>query len=41
MIGLPTETKEGQLATTKMIIETKPEYPNLFYFLPNSLNYFI
>lgn len=34
MLGLPTETKREQLATAKMIIETKAESPLLFYFLP-------
>ncbi len=34
MLGLPTETKEEQIATAKMIIETKVEHPSLFYFLP-------
>jgi anaerobic magnesium-protoporphyrin IX monomethyl ester cyclase len=34
MLGLPTETKSEQWATAKMIIETQPEYPLLFYFLP-------
>jgi len=34
MLGLPTETKEEQEATIKMINDTKPEIPAAFYFLP-------
>jgi len=34
MLGLPTETKKEQLATIKMIIETKPESTLPFYFVP-------
>jgi len=34
MFGLPTETKEDQIATAKLIMDTKPEHPSPFYFLP-------
>lgn len=34
MLGLPTETKEEQLATAKMIMDIKPEHLSPFYFVP-------
>jgi len=34
MLGLPTETKEEQLATINFINSVRPENPQLFYFLP-------
>jgi len=34
MLGLPTETKEEQMATINFINENRPENPSPFYFLP-------
>jgi len=34
MLGLPTETKEEQLATAKMIMNIKPKHLGPFYFVP-------
>lgn len=34
MLGLPTETKEEQSATAKMIMKIKPDYISPFYFVP-------
>ena len=34
ILGLPTETREEQLATAKMIMDIKPECPSPFYFVP-------